>query len=73
MNIKLSNQIQSEIERQEKEIPALNLPPDYERMSAIYADLLKRGIVRKRESQLRSISDPPIIPEKMPTFIMPNR
>jgi len=61
MSTSLAEQTQTEIAKRENEMFS-KLPPGYEQAKAMYEDLLKKGIIRKRESQLRSISDPLTIP-----------
>ena len=68
MNDTIVKQVKNEILRREKENSSLTLPSDYERVSAMYAELLEQGITHKRESLLRSISDPPITLKDIPYF-----
>jgi len=61
MSTSLVEQTQMEISKRESEMLS-KLPSGYEQTRAMYEDLLEKGIIRKRESQLRSISDPPVMP-----------
>ena len=56
----LVEQVQKEILRQEGSTTVSLLPPDYDRVASMYAELLRKGVIRKRESLLRSITDPPV-------------
>ena len=59
MSASLVEQTQQETAKRQNEMLS-KLPPDYAKTKKIHSDLLEKGIIRKREFQLRSISDPPI-------------
>jgi rRNA pseudouridine-1189 N-methylase Emg1 (Nep1/Mra1 family) len=63
MACSIIDSVQEEIVRQEGDYE-VKLPKDYEQAIAMYSSLLERGIARKRESQLRSISDPFVEPNE---------
>ena len=44
------------------------LPDGYEQTVAMYDDLVKKGVISKKGSQLRSISDPPITIRDIPVM-----
>jgi len=60
--MKLVDQIPVEIAKQADRMKSNQFYKNYLDLAAEYAKLIEKGVTRPRESQLRSVSDPPVDP-----------
>ena len=60
--MKTSDQLPVEVARHAENVKTTGFYQDYVKLSAKYKELQEKGVTQPRESQLRSIADPPIGP-----------
>ena len=66
MSTSTIERLNKEITRHEQIGTSSTLPDGYEQTVAMYDDLVRKGVINKKGSQLRSISDPPITVRDIP-------